>query len=247
LRRDHRALANAADFQPVNAKKNTYPFIYVRTTDTEEILVSINPAAQSYSVTLNGLDETTPLLVQGAAFQSGRLQMDPVSFGIFAVHARGVSGKLVALKADDPVASLPADNRLLGTWKLQSLVSEAIATGRRSNPFGDHPDGYLSYSPDGRMYSIVVMESRPNPPDADPTDEEKLRQESIIVYGGTYTANGEAVFDNVDISWNQSWTGTRQVRFYKLDGDTLTLTTAPARSPITGQETKFVAVYKKLQ
>jgi hypothetical protein len=98
------------------------------------------------------------------------------------------------------------------------------------------------------MYSIVVRESRPNPHDADPTEEEKLRlQENMIAYAGTYTANAEAVFYNVDISSNQSWTGTRQVRFYKLDANTLTLTTAPARSPITGQESKFVEVYKKLQ
>jgi maltose alpha-D-glucosyltransferase / alpha-amylase len=41
------------------------------------------------------------------------------------------------------------------------------ATGQRSNPFGDHPDGYLSYSPNGRMYSIVVMQNRPNPRDED--------------------------------------------------------------------------------
>lgn len=246
LRRDHRALANAADFQPVYAEQNSYPFVYLRTTDTEQILVSINPAAQSSSVTLNGLDDASPLLVQGAALQSGQLQMDPVSFGIFAVHAREVSAKLAGLKPD-PGASLPDDNRLLGTWKLQSLVYEVMATGRRSNPFGDHPDGYLSYSPDGRMYSIVVMESRPNPSDADPTDEEKLSlPESTIAYAGTYRANGEAVFYNVDISCNQSWNGTRQVRFYKLDGDTLTVTTAPARSPITGQESRFVVVYKKL-
>ena len=90
--------------------------------------------------------------------------------------------------------------------------------------------------------------NRPNPRDADPTDEEKLKlQGSMIAYAGTYTVNGEAVFYHVDISWNQSWTGTHQVRFYKLDGDTLTLTTAPARSPINGQERKLVVVYKKIQ
>jgi maltose alpha-D-glucosyltransferase / alpha-amylase len=245
LRRDHRALANAADFQPVYAEKNTYPFVYLRTTDTEQILVSINPAAQSHSLVLNGLNDATPLLVQGTALQSGRLQMEPVSFGIFAVHSQGVSGKLAAA---DPDASHPDDNRLLGTWKLQSLSAEVIATGRRSNPFGDHPDGYLSYSPDGRMYSIILREGRPNPHDDDPTDEAKLRlSESIIAYAGTYTANGEAVCYNVDISSNQSWAGTREIRFYQLDGDTLTLTTAPARSPITGLESKLVMIYKKLQ
>ena len=69
----------------------------------------------------------------------------------------------------------------------------------------------------------------------------------MIAYAGTYTVNGEAVLYDVDISWNQSWTGTHQVRFYKLDGDTLTLTTAPARSPLNGQESKFVVIYKKVQ
>jgi maltose alpha-D-glucosyltransferase/alpha-amylase len=248
LRRDHPALANAADFQPTYAEKNTYPFVYLRTADTEKILVSINPAAQSCSVTLKGLDNATPLLVQGATLQSGRLRMDPVSFGIFAVHAQGFRGELAALKPDVPGASPAAEDPLLGTWKLQSLVSEVIATGQRSNPFGDHPDGYLSYSPDGRMYSFVVMENRPNPRDADPTDEEKLKlQESMIAYAGTYTVNGESIFYHVDISWNQSWTGTHQVRFYKLDGDTLTLTTAPARSAINGQESRFIVAYKKIQ
>ena len=56
---------------------------------------------------------------------------------------------------------------ILGTWKLQALVFEATATGRRSSPFGDHPDGYLSYSPDGRMYAIGVAEDRPKPCERD--------------------------------------------------------------------------------
>jgi glycosidase len=86
LRRDHPALANAADFQPVYAEKSTYPFVYLRTSDTEQILVSINPAARSCSVTVNGLDNVVPLLVQGAAYQDVRLQIAAVSFGIFAVH-----------------------------------------------------------------------------------------------------------------------------------------------------------------
>jgi hypothetical protein len=70
-------------------------------------------------------------------------------------------------------AALAAENPILGTWKLQSLIYEALATGQRSRPFGDHPDGYLSYSPDGRMYAIGVAEDRPKPLDMVPTDEEK--------------------------------------------------------------------------
>jgi hypothetical protein len=91
-----------------------------------------------------------------------------------------------------PKATLADENLLLGTWKLQSLVFEAIATGQRSSPFGDDPHGYLSYSADGRMYTIGVAGDRPKPRDLVPTDEEKVKlEESMFVYAGTYTADGE--------------------------------------------------------
>ena len=140
------------------------------------------------------------------------------------------------------------ENRLIGTWKLQSLVYEAAATGQRSQPFGDHPDGYLNYSPDGRMYATGVSEDRPKPLDLVPTDEEKARlQASMFAYAGTYTTDGEKVIHHVDISWNQSWTGTDLVRFYQLNSNTLTITTAPARSAIDGEEGQFILVWKKVQ
>jgi hypothetical protein len=140
-------------------------------------------------------------------------------------------------------AGVAAENTILGTWKLRSLVYEAAATGQRSSPFGDHPDGYLSYSPDGRMYAIGVAEDRPKPRDLVPTDEENVRlQGSTFAYAGTYTADGEKVVHHVDISWNQSWTGTDLVRFYKLEGNTLTITTARAQRAIDGEEGEFFLV-----
>ena len=149
---------------------------------------------------------------------------------------------------DVPKATLAAENPILGTWKLQSLVHEATATGQRSSPFGDHPDGYLNYSPDGRMYAIGVAEDRPKPRDLVPTEEENAKlQGSMFAYAGTYTADGEKVVHHVDISWNQSWTGTDLVRFYKLDGNTLTITTARARSASDGEEGEFILVWNKVK
>jgi hypothetical protein len=101
------------------------------------------------------------------------------------------------------------------------VVFEAIATDQRSRPFGDHPDGYLSYSADGRMYAIGVAGDRPKSDPVLLTDQEKVKLlESMSAYAGTYAADGEKVVHCVDTSWNGSWTGTDQVRFYKLDGDT---------------------------
>jgi lipocalin-like protein len=48
------------------------------------------------------------------------------------------------------------------------------------------------------------------------------------------------VIHHVDISWNQSWTGTDLVRFYKLDSNTLTITTAPAKNAFDGEEGQFI-------
>jgi maltose alpha-D-glucosyltransferase/alpha-amylase len=87
LRREHPALANAADFQPLYAEKNKYPFVYLRVAGTERIIVAVNPAERACTATLGEMIKRTPLrplLVQRAAFQDGRLEMGPVSFGIFA-------------------------------------------------------------------------------------------------------------------------------------------------------------------
>jgi hypothetical protein len=140
-----------------------------------------------------------------------------------------------------------AENPLFGTWKLQSMVYEATANGLRSWPYGDHPDGYLSYSPDGRMYAIGVADGRLKPRDLIPTDEENVKlQGSMFAYAGRYTVDGQKVVHHVDISWNQSWTGTDLVRFYKLDGNTLTITTAPAPSTIDGEEGQWILVWQKV-
>jgi hypothetical protein len=59
---------------------------------------------------------------------------------------------------------------------------------------------------------------------------------TMISYAGTYTVNAEKVVHHVDISWNQNWTGTDQVRFYKLEGNTLTITSTPAKNFTDGRE-----------
>jgi hypothetical protein len=150
----------------------------------------------------------------------------------------GVASKTV------PAAGHP----LFGTWKLESMVYETTASGQRSFPYGDHPDGYLGYFPDGRMYAIGVADDRLKPLGLVLTDEENIKLHgSMFAYAGTYTADGHRVVHHVDISWNQFWTGTDLVRFYKLDGNTLTITTAPAPSTIDGKEGHWILVWKKVQ
>lgn len=147
-----------------------------------------------------------------------------------------------------PVVLHAEENPVIGTWRLQSYVREVSATGQRYNLFGDKPDGYIGYAPDGRMYAIFVNTERTKPQETVATDEEKAQLFSTITaYAGTYTLEKDKVVHHVDISWNQAWTGTEQVRFYKLDGDTLTITTAPYKSYADGQEGISILVWKKVK
>ena len=79
-------LANAADFEPLYAEKNGYPFVYLRIAGSERIVISINPAERPCVVALKEVIKAKPLLVQDAAFREGRFEMGPVSFGIFEVE-----------------------------------------------------------------------------------------------------------------------------------------------------------------
>jgi len=117
-----------------------------------------------------------------------------------------------------------------------------------SNQFGEDPDGYIGYSPDNRMYAIFTRKDRIMPADAVPTDEEGVQLlGTMVAYAGTFTLEPEKVTHHIDISWNQAWTGTDQVRYYQLDGDTLTITTAPYRSYFDGKEGRSILVWKKVR
>ena len=65
-------------------------------------------------------------------------------------------------------------------------------------------------------------------------------------YAGTYTLGDKQVIHHIDISWNQGWTGTDQLRFFELEGDTLTITTAPYRSYQDGKEGRSILVWDRV-
>jgi hypothetical protein len=137
---------------------------------------------------------------------------------------------------------------VLGTWRLQSYVREVLETGERYNQFGDEPDGYIGYAPDNRMYAIFTRGDRITPADVVPTEEEGVQLlGTMVAYAGAFTLEPGKVTHHIDISWNQAWTGTNQVRFYKLEGDTLTITTAPYKSYLDGREGRSILVWIKVR
>src|ERR1700730_3223646 len=141
-----------------------------------------------------------------------------------------VAGAAVAALGAN-ASSWGAEPRIVGNWKLVSAVSEELATRKKTALLGEHPKGYFIYTPQGRMMGLVVHETR-SPPKV---DEDRINlHKYMYAYSGRYTVEGEKVVHHVDVSWNESWTGTDQVRFVKLEGDSLTIKTATQKNAITG-------------
>jgi len=136
-------------------------------------------------------------------------------------------------------------NPLLGTWKLKSYAITA-ATGERSTPFGEHPTGYLSYTADGRMQVIGTAGGRVVPGGDDVEDEARVSlYKTMFAYAGTYSVEAGKVTHHVEVSWNESWNGTDQVRLYEVTGNTLTLTTGFV-DPASGAVDQYVVVWEKV-
>jgi hypothetical protein len=147
-----------------------------------------------------------------------------------------------------PAVGLADDGPLVGTWRLKQFVREVAGSGERYDQLGPHPEGVISYSKDGRMSVLLLAGDRVKPSGDIPSDEEKLAlYKTMIAYAGTYTVDGGKVVHHVDLSWNGARAGTDQVRFYVLEGDTLTIRTAPNKSPIDGREGVGILVFEKVK
>jgi hypothetical protein len=138
-------------------------------------------------------------------------------------------------------------NPLLGTWKLQSFTTEDPDTGEQIEPYGAHPSGYLSYSADRRMYVIIVGEGREPPTGVVPTGAEMVALFSgMAAYAGSYTIQGDEVHHHVDVSWIEAWTGTTQVRRFRIEGSALHIRSVAAPDPADGRISSSTLVWTKV-
>jgi hypothetical protein len=96
------------------------------------------------------------------------------------------------------------------------------------------------------MYAIGSSSGRPVPLGPAATDEERVAlYETMFAYAGAYSVEDGKVTHHVDVAWNEEWRGTDQVRFYELNGNTLTIT-ASVMEPTNGMQAQYVLVWEKL-
>ena len=165
-------------------------------------------------------------------------------------HGKLIAATLILLLAH--TSTHADDGPLVGNWHLKSFVREVGEAGNgpfeRYNQMGAHPDGYINYSPDGRMFVFLVAGDQPHPTGDVPTDAERiLLHKSMLAYSGSYLVDAGVVIHHVDIAWNGARLGSDQVRSFTVAGDMLTLRTAPNKSPVDGREGVGVLVFEKVK
>lgn len=121
---------------------------------------------------------------------------------------------------------------LIGTWRLRSWKNVA-SDGTSVDPLGKHPVGFIFYNHDGYM-SVEIMAAHRSPyHDADVfggTSEERSDAISTYLsYSGPFEllADQDTVVHHIEVCSYPNWIGNAQVRFAKLDGDVLVLSTKP--------------------
>lgn len=117
------------------------------------------------------------------------------------------------------------DDRLVGTWKLVSASSTTPKGERNEAPYGVGPAGFLTYTADGRITSVIGYGGRKRLT-ISPTPEEQVEAfNTFLAYAGRYTLSEDKVVHHIEVSSIQNYVGKDLVRGLKFDGDRITLIT----------------------
>jgi hypothetical protein len=120
---------------------------------------------------------------------------------------------------------------LVGTWRLVSCVETDVATGEVFLPIGEHPQGFIFYTPDGYMSTQLSAGDRADFASGDmyrgTPDDYVAAGISYLAYSGPYYVDEErrTVEHEMAVSFFPNWKGQRQVRIVRLDGAALHLAT----------------------
>jgi len=95
------------------------------------------------------------------------------------------------------------------------------------------------------MQVIGAANGRIAPASAAPPENERVALfDTMFAYAGTYSVDAGKVMHHIDISWNETWTGTDQIRLFEVSGNTLTLTTR-IPDPANGMETQHASLTQR--
>jgi hypothetical protein len=124
---------------------------------------------------------------------------------------------------------------LIGTYRLVAFTAE-IDGQPATEVFGKNPKGYIVITPK-RFFALVTAENRKSGPS---NSAKAALLDTLIAYSGPYRVEGNRLVTLVDISWNEGWNGTEQIRLCEHDGNRLTITSLPLPDPRNPSKTAQV-------
>jgi hypothetical protein len=142
--------------------------------------------------------------------------------------------------------ALAAEVPLSRTYRLVSEQRTIVETGEVIPTTSSR--GYISYGADGRMIVLIVRNPRPKPDSPEHiTDQQRIDLfRTITAYAGTYKFDGSIIEHSIEISMNEVWSGTKQVRTVKRDGERLVYTTPPFPFHTDGKMSINALVWEKV-
>jgi hypothetical protein len=141
-------------------------------------------------------------------------------------------------KGDDDVAK-----KLHGVWRLTSLKLRIVGDETfETDVFGSNPKGYLIFATEGRMAAVLSAVDRK--PAANDADNVALMK-SFSAYTGKYTVENDKWTTKVDVSWNEVYNSQEQVRFFKLEGDLLSVRTPEQSDVLPDQKVVFSLTFAR--
>ena len=125
--------------------------------------------------------------------------------------------------ASTPTCAADID-KIVGAWRLVSVVYEDAQTKERTPVLGEHPRGFQIATPEGRWLALVTADGRTVPK----SDEDRANAlRTMIAYSGRYRVEDGKVITKVEVAWNEAWVGSEQVRFLRFEGDDLLYIESP--------------------
>lgn len=120
-------------------------------------------------------------------------------------------------------------NELIGTWKLVSFSDFDSVTNKWIQPYGEHPNGYFTYTKSG-VVNLNISSEKPLNFSADSAAKRRFTIIELLTtnganYFGTYSMDlKNSTVIHHPIGGNIPWyIGTDQKRQFKIRGDTLVI------------------------
>jgi hypothetical protein len=132
---------------------------------------------------------------------------------------------------------------LVGSWRLVSAVMEDVETKKQTLSWGEHPNGWLVVTEKARW---IVVQTAENRGAANDDAARAAAYRSMLAYSGTCRIDGDKILVDADVSWDEAWVGTRQIRFFRIEDDRLYIEAAPrANANFGGRLTRAILEWQR--